>query len=155
MDINVTLVGVVILLTIFIPIGYMVLISSGSIKKAKKSIVELSKSQGANPQMVEVIGNAVIGLDNVSKKLVYTQKQNPETHFKVIEINDLKNVYARSTRFNDKSLSWVGLELVGKTKKYEIPFYIDNAEDGHSRDPEVCLQDAKKWEHTIRPLLQA
>src|SRR5690554_2665039 len=110
MNIQITLVGVVILLAIFIPIGYMILVSSGSIKKAKKSIVELSKSQGANPQIVEVIGNAIIGLDDVPKKLVYTQKQNTETHFKLIEINDLKNVYARSTRFNDKSLSWVGFE---------------------------------------------
>lgn len=154
MDLNITLVGVIILLAVFIPVLYMIFISSGSNKKAKKLVIQLSKAQGANPQTVEVIGNTVIGLDTVSKKLIYTQKQNPEAHFKLIDLNDLKNAYARTKKYADHSVSWVGLELVSKTANYEIPFYIDDAEDGHSRDPEVCLQDAKKWENAIRPLLK-
>lgn len=153
MDTNVTLVGVIILLVIILPVLYMIFVSSGSEKKAKKTIMQLSQAKGANPQKMEVIGNTIIGLDDVSKKLVYSLKENPEKNFHIFDLAELKDCHARTQKLNDTTLSWVGLELVTTSGKHEISFYEDDSEDGHSRDPQVCLLDARRWADTIRPLL--
>lgn len=154
MFLNVTFVGIIILLAILIPVLILVFASSGTIKKAKKTVARLSQSQGANPKDFEVIGNTIIGLDEASKKLVYSVIQNPEQNFKIIDLADLKECHARSKKHNDGILSWAGLELVNKPNSYEITFYDDDAEVGHSRDPQICLRDAKRWAETIRPLLK-
>jgi hypothetical protein len=49
----------------------------------------------------------------------------------------------------------VGLEIVDKAGKLDIPFYNEHDENELSQDAFVCLQDAKRWESTLRPLLKA
>tara|TARA_R110002020_G_scaffold72209_4_gene185853 strand:+ start:1432 stop:1902 length:471 start_codon:yes stop_codon:yes gene_type:complete len=155
MEFNTTLVGVIILLLIFVPVGYLILNTTSENKKAKKTVSQLSKSKGLQVNNLEVIGNCVIAVDEASKKLVYSSKTNPSGDFKIIDMTEVRDCRAKSIKQTDKTLDWVGLELVEKTGRVEIPFYMENDEEGYTKDPFVCLQDAKRWETTLRPLLKA
>lgn len=153
MDFNITLVGIVILLVVFVPVFYMIFIASGSTKKAKKAVSELLKTNNANADTIEVIGNTVIGLDSNSKKLIYAKKQNPKELYQIFDIDDLKSIQARIRKRSDKSVIWVGLELSGKSENSEIPMYIDDSDEDSAKDPEACFQDAIRWEKQLQPLL--
>lgn len=153
MDFNITLVGIVILLVVFVPVFYMIFIASGSTKKAKKAVSELLQTNNANADTIEVIGNTVIGLDSNSKKLIYAKKQNPKELYQIFDIDDLKSIQARIRKRSDKSVIWVGLELSGKSENSEIPMYIDDSDEDSAKDPEACFQDAIRWEKQLQPLL--
>lgn len=155
MDLSASLIGVIIVLLVVVPVGYMIISASGVDKKLKKSVVQLSQSNGIQLKNIDVIGNLVIGIDEVSKKLIYTSKMNPSGDFKIVNMEDVKDCRAKTIKQNEKTLDWVGLELVETTGKKEIVFYDELADDEFSKDPFVCLQDAKRWEETLRPLLKA
>lgn len=155
MEISSSLIGVVILLLIAVPVGYMIISAGGVNKKVKKSVVQLSQNQGIQLKNIDIIGNLVIGVDEVSKKLVYTSKKNPSGDYQIVDMVDVKDCRAKTVKQSDKTLDWVGLELIEKTGKKEIVFYDEYADDELSKDPFVCLQDAKRWEETLRPLLKA
>ncbi len=155
MEFSSTLVGIIIALLILVPVAFLIMSTSGKDNKVKKSVTQLSQTNGINLKNIEVIGNCVIGFDVVSKKLVYTSKRNPSADFRIINIEDVKDCRAKSIKQTNKTLDWVGLELVEKTSRLEIPFYNEHDENELSQDPFVCLQDAKRWESTLRPLLKA
>lgn len=155
MEFNSTVVGVIVLLIILVPVIMLIASSSGKNKKIKNSLIELSRTQGVNLQDIDVIGNLVIGIDDASKKLAYSSQVNLSEDLKIINLDELKSCRTKSIRQNDQILDWVGLELVEKNGKREIPFYIETDETGLSRDPLVCLQDAKRWEEKITLLLKA
>lgn len=155
MEISASLIGVIILLLVAVPIGYMIVSAGGTNKKVKKSVVQLSKSKGIELKDIDIIGNLVIGVDANTKKLVYSSKKNPTDDFKILDMEDVKDCRAKTIKQSDKTLDWVGLEFVEKTGKKEIVFYDEHADDELSKDPFVCLQDAKRWEGTLRPLLKA
>lgn len=155
MEMNTTLIGIIILLLIFVPVGYLIVNTTGQDKKAKKTVSQLSQTKGIQVKNIEVIGNCVIAVDEASKKLVYTSKTNPSADFKVVDMAEVRDCRAKSIKQSEKTLDWVGLELLEKTGRLEIPFYIENDEEGYTKDPFVCLQDAKRWEGTLRPLLKA
>jgi len=155
MEFSTTLVGIIIMLFMLVPVAYLIMNSTGKDNKVKKSVTQLSQTNGINLKNIEVIGNCVIGFDAVSKKLVYTSRMNPSADFKIINIENVKDCRAKSIKLNNKTLDWVGLELVEKSSSLEIPFYNEHDENELSQDPFVCLQDAKRWENTLKPLLKA
>lgn len=155
MEFSSTLVGIIITVVMLVPVVFLIMNSSGTDSKVKKSVTKLSQSNGINLKTIDVIGNCVIGVDEVSKKLVYTSKTNPSTDFKIVNMEDVKDCRAKSIKQTNKTLDWVGLEIVEKAGRLEIPFYNEHDENELSQDPFVCLQDAKRWENTLRPLLKA
>lgn len=155
MEFNASLVGIIITVLMLVPVAFLIMNSIGKDNNVKKSVTKLSLTNGINLKNIDVIGNCVIGVDTVSKKLVYTTKRNPSADFKIINIEDVKDCRAKSIKQTDKTLDWVGLELVEKTGRREISFYNEHDENELSNDPFVCLQDAKRWENTLRPLLRA
>ncbi len=156
MELNSTLVGVVIILLIFVPIGYLIVNAASGDKKVKKSVSKLSQSNGINLSDIEVIGSFVIGLDTTAKKLIFTSKKNLTDDFQIIDMAEIKTCQTKTIMHNKKTLDWVGLELMGAVGRKEIPFYVENDEDAAlSKDPFVCLQDAKKWEGKLKPYLKA
>lgn len=155
MEFSATLVGIIITLLMLVPVAFLIMSTSGKDKKVKKSVMQISQTNGINLKTVDVIGNCVIGVDEVSKKLVYTSKTNPSADFKIINMEDVKDCRVKSIKQTDKTLDWVGLELVEKAGKREISFYNEHDENELSTDAFVCLQDAKRWEGTLRPLLKA
>ncbi len=155
MEINTTLIGVIILLLIFVPITYLVVNATGKEKKIKKAVSQLSQNNGIQLKNIEFIGNCIIAVDEVSKKLVYSSKSNPTGDFKIINMEEVKDCRAKSIKQSAKTLDWVGLELVDNTGRVEIPFYIEINDEEFTKDPFVCLQDAKRWESALKPLLRA
>lgn len=155
MEFSATLVGIIITLLMLVPVAFLIMNSSGKDNKVKKAVSQLSQTNGINLKTIDVIGNCVIGVDEISKKLVYTSKRNPSADFKIVNMEDVKDCRAKSIKQTDKTLDWVGLELVEKTGKREISFYNEHDENELSKDGFVCLQDAKRWENLIRPLLKA
>ncbi|MEH6764062.1 MAG: hypothetical protein V7655_06150 [Aequorivita antarctica] len=155
MEFSSTLVGIIITVVMLVPVVFLIMNSSGTDSKVKKSVTKLSQSNGINLKTIDVIGNCVIGVDEVSKKLVYTSKTSPSADFKIVNMEDVKDCRAKSIKQTNKTLDWVGLEIVEKAGRLEIPFYNEHDENELSQDPFVCLQDAKRWENTLRPLLKA
>jgi hypothetical protein len=155
MELNPTLVGVIIIALIFVPIAYLIMSASGKDKKTKKSVSELSETNGIKLDEIDIIGNLVIGVDEVSKKLIYTSKRNISSDFKIINMAEVSACRAKTIKQGDKTLDWVGLEFMENSGKLEIAFYIETDDDGPAKDPYVCLQDAKRWEEKLRPFLKA
>jgi len=155
MELNSALVGVIILLFIFVPIVYLIINAAGKDKKITKTVSQLAQNNGIQLKNVDIIGNCVIGIDDISKKLVHTSKRNPSADFKIINMEDVRECRAKSIKQNEKTLDWVGLELMGKNGSNEIPFYNEYDEFELSKDPFVCLQDAKRWETLLRPMVKA
>ena len=155
MEFSTTLVGIIVTLVMLAPVVYLIMKASGTDSKVVKSVKQLSQTNGINLKTVDVIGNCVIGIDEVSKKLVYTSKRNPSGDFKIVDMEGVKDCRAKSIKQTDKTLDWVGLEIVDKAGKLDIPFYNEHDENELSQDAFVCLQDAKRWESTLRPLLKA
>jgi hypothetical protein len=155
MEFSATLVGIIITLLMLVPVIYLIMSATGKDKKVMKTVMQLSQTNGIQLKNIDVIGNCVIGVDEVSKKLVYTSKRNPSADFKIVNMEDVKDCRAKSIKQTEKTLDWVGLELVEKTGKREIPFYNEHDENELSKDAFVCLQDAKRWETTLRPFLKA
>lgn len=155
MEINITFIGVVLMLLIVVPVTYLIITAGGKEKKMRKTISQLSQNNGIQLKNIDFIGNCIIAVDEVSKKLVYSSKTNPTGDFKIINMEEVQDCRAKSINQNKKTLDWVGLEFVEKTGRREIPFYIESNDEEYTRDPFVCLQDAKRWESTLRPLLKA
>lgn len=148
-------IGIIVTIVMLLPIVYLIINASGKDKKVKKAIIQLAQNAGADIKSLDIIGNCIIGLDANSKKLVYSTKKNTAADFKVIDITEVKDFRAKSIRQTDKTLDWVGLEIVETTGKSEIPFYNEHDENELATDAFVCLQNAKRWENTVRPLLKA
>lgn len=155
MELSASLIGVIILILIAGPMAFIIINTSGADKKVKKSVIQLSQNNGIQLKNLDVLGNLVIGVDAISKKLVYTTKKNPSGDFKIVNMEDVKDCRAKSIKQSEKTLDWVGLEIVDNTGKKEITFYNEHDDEELSKDPFVSLQDAKRWETTLRPLLRA
>lgn len=153
MKIDSTLIGVIIVLLIFVPVAYMIINASNKNKKVIKSLIQFSQTKGIRLNTVDVIGGLVIGVDQGTKKVVYTSVKNLTGDFKVIDLEEVKDCRAKSIKQNDKTLDWVGLEFVQKQGRTEVQFYSEIDESNLTKDPFVCLQDAKRWEASLRPLL--
>ncbi len=155
MEFSSTLVGIIVTFIMLVPVAFLIVRASGKESRVKKSVQQLSQSSGINPKNIEVIGNCVIGIDEVSRKLIYTTKRNITADFKIVNMEDVLDCRAKSLKQSDKTLDWVGLEIVKKAGRLEISFYNEHDENELSRDPFVCLQDAKRWENNLKPLLKA
>lgn len=154
MGLSPTLIGVIIIAIIFVPIVYLIMNASGRDKKIKKSVEKLSEAQGLKLNQIDIIGNLIIGVDEVSKKLIYTTKNNATNDYKILDLDNVKDCRAKTIKNDTKTLDWVGLEFTEKAGKNEITFYDEHDEHELGKDAFVCLQDAKRWEGTLKPLLK-
>lgn len=155
MELSAALLGLIVVLLILVPIIIFFKNASGGDKKVKKNVLQLSETNGIHPKDVEIIGNCVIGVDEDSKKLVYTSLRNPMADFKTKDLTALKDVRAKTIKQSDKTLDWVGLEIVEKASKTEITFYNEHDENELADNGFVCLEIAKRWQNRLRPLLNA
>ncbi len=155
MELSTPLMGIIFIVAMLAPVAYLIMSAMGKDKKVIKSVKQLSQAQGVNLKTIDVIGNCVIGVDEVSKKLVFTSKRNPSEDLKIINMENVKECRSKTIRQTDKTLDWVGLELTENTGKQEIQFYNEHDDNELSRDPHACLQQAKRWENILQPLLKA
>ena len=107
-------------------------------KKTKKTrgIVELKSRYGFFFTLHWIIGIVIFFAVPLIQSIVFS--------FSEIEI--------KGGGFN---VDWVGLEIIKNTGSKEITFYNEYDDEELSTDPYISLQNAKRWENTLRPLLKA
>jgi len=155
MEISASLIGLIILLLIAVPVGYMIVNALGLDRKVKKTINSLSEKNGIRLDNLEILGNVVIGVDPNTNKMVYSTKKNPVADFTIVNMEEVKACRVKSIKQTEKTLDWVGLEIIKNTGSKEITFYNEYDDEELSTDPYISLQNAKRWENTLRPLLKA
>jgi len=154
MHLNSAVIGIVIFILFFGPIIYAILQSANKEKKIAKTIKDLSKPQGINITNLEVIGNSVIGIDEVSKKLVLSNTKDLSANFEIIDLKTLKDCRTKSQRLKNKIVEFVELELVGQDFVKDVIFYTEDEEDTPVTDSSICLHQAEIWEKTIKSQLR-
>lgn len=153
MEFNATIVGFIILLVIFGPVGYLIVKSSGKDGKSKKKLIKLAQEQGAKPTEIEIIGNLMIGLDPTNKKLILSNKNQLADSFRIVDINNLSGIRTKTVGTKNNNLDWVGLELSNHNSKEEVEFYNEDDDSCPGIDAFATEQDAKRWEKLISPLI--
>jgi hypothetical protein len=102
---------------------------------------------------LDVIGNTIIGMDDDFKHLVVSDRFNVEGALQIIPLSELKSCSVRALRVKNKTLETVELDLIGTNFTKEIFFYKEEDETNVA-DGEACLNDASRWEKTIKTRLQ-
>jgi|SRR5690554_1939412 len=151
MDINIILIGTLIILIIVGPLVYIVNSNTGKNKKIKQQFETLISRHQLKLAEVEVLGNLIIGMDADSKILAYSYKSSLESSLKIIKLNQMKTLRLKSDYLDNQSLVYAGLEIQGTNENHAIHFYDDNDEHSQSREPLIVLQEARNWESKIRP----
>lgn len=149
MDMNIILIGSLIILIIVGPIVYIIYSNSGKNKKIKQQFEALILPHKLTE--VEVLGNLIIGIDANSKILAYSYKSSLESSLQVIQLNEVKTLRLKSNYLDNQSLVYAGLEIQDASKNHTIHFYDDQDEYSQSREPLIVLQETREWEAKIRP----
>jgi hypothetical protein len=76
MKISILLVSTILFLSIFLPLAYLVLKSSGAEKRIKKALQRIGKEHELTLDSIELHGNLILALDGTQKKLLYTTRQS-------------------------------------------------------------------------------
>lgn len=146
MDNGSFLVGVVILLLFILLIGWVILKSNNKIKQQKMVVQNLCKSQGMAVDKPEQVGNALIGMDFLNKKMFYTSLKNLESDFIMIPMDSIASIRVNEEKYVGKeSILYVGIDIETKEKEYSLNIYDDKAEDQVVIDARACLHQAKQW----------
>jgi len=156
MDTISLIIGLGLLALFTIPIVYLVRLGNAQ----NSSIIKQANSFAAQHHLkldeLEQVGCCTIGLDVSQKKLIFTHPKNNGT----FELIDLTAYSALSLRqelqsSNSNRIQYLSLHFIENRTQFEkfICFYDESGEDITS--PEIRLQQARKWEHKITPLLAA
>ncbi|PVW15100.1 hypothetical protein [Marixanthomonas spongiae] len=152
METSSTLIGLFILLLFMGPILFVIIKSSTTEKRLKKSLQRLSTQNGVSINTSEVIGNTLIGLDENVHKLVFSYKNKLADTFKTVDLNTVKECRVATFKERKQPLSRVALELKSPSATDEIVFYQEQ-DDSIVTDAEVCLNRANYWEKIIKQQL--
>ena len=149
MKISVLMVSILLFAVIFIPLAYLVTLSSRTEKKAKKALLNLGKNNHLDLGEIDIHGNLLLGYDAAHHKLAVSTKSNPERDLQIIDIPSLTSCEIRTARNHGKGLEWVELELGSKEAVKHIVFYDENQDEGPVSDPMTSLMQAEKWKHRL------
>jgi hypothetical protein len=148
------IVDFIIIICITLPLVYLIMYSFNSERKIKKRVTTSCQKHGMNLNHFELSGNLILGMDEQQQKLIYSNRKDPEGEFRIIHLHELSNCHVKTIQNSKKTLDWVGLELSGKERLNDIPFYVEDDDDDPGTSAEVCLQTARKWEKLILPLIK-
>ncbi|RMA65917.1 hypothetical protein [Ulvibacter antarcticus] len=148
-------VDIVLILLVAAPIVYLILMTTGKEKKAKKEVTKICKKNGLTVSNFDITGNLILGMDEGHKKLIMSHRKNIERDFKVIDLQSLKECRVKTIKLSKNTTDWVGLELLKPDSKLDISFYDESNDDGPYIDPLACIKKAEQWEKLIKPLLKA
>ncbi|RFN59129.1 hypothetical protein [Marixanthomonas ophiurae] len=150
METSSTLIGLFILLLFMVPIVFVIIKSSSTEKKLKKSLQNLSSQNGVTINTSEVIGNTLIGLDENVHKLVFSYKNKLAEAFKTVDLSTINECRVATFKERKQPLSRVALELRSPSATDEIIFYEENDDSSPSTDAQICLNRASHWEKIIK-----
>lgn len=153
MDIQSILLGIFLFLIFMLPILYVIISNSNSEKKRLKTIQALCQAQHISIKSPDVIGNTIIGMDDDFKNLIVADRLKINETFQIIPLKELKSCSVKTIRVKNKTLDTVELDLIGNNFVREIVFYKEE-DDLNMADGEACLNEASRWEKTIKNKLQ-
>lgn len=155
MKISILLVSTILFLSIFLPLAYLVLKSSGAEKRVKKALQRIGKEHELSLDSIELHGNLILALDGTQKKLLYTTRQSMNSNVQIIDLRNLSDCQIRTLRVKGQYLESVSLELINSNSKQSIVFYEELQDDGPVTDAMSSLAEAEKWKKLIQPLLRS
>lgn len=155
MDTSSIIISVVLLSLAIVPVLYIIFIGSNKGKQMTKKVKKLAQDQGVTVQSVEIIGNSILAIDTSLKKLILSDIRDPEKHFEIIALEQLKECRTKTLRLTNKTLDLVELELIGKNFIKQVVFYREDDEDSPVTDSQICYMEAQKWERTIQQHIKA
>jgi len=145
------------LLALFaIPIIYLILKSNAQTSKVKQRAYDFATQNQLKIDEFEQVGNTIIALDVSNKKIIYSKAES-EDQFEIIDLTQYAAIQLQQElqTGNSEKIQFLALNFAAKLKQSpkSICFYDEAGSD--SIAPEIRLQQARKWETKITPLIAA
>jgi hypothetical protein len=155
MEIKSLIIDIILFAAIAMPLAFLVIYTLNGEKRIKRRINTLCKANNIALANFDVHGNVILGIDTSNSKLILSNRKQIENEFQIIELSSLKECRVKTVKLTPKTTDWVGLELLGANTKKDIAFYEEQDDDNPATDPQVCMQQAIRWEKLIKPHLKA
>jgi hypothetical protein len=153
METSSIIIGITTALLFLGPIAYVIIQSASKEKRIKKTLEKLCATNEITLSSFEVLGNTVIGIDELHKKLIISNTKDLINKFEIVDLKNLKHCHAKTIVLKNKTIDVVELELIGDNFVKDIVFYKEDEEDNPITDSQICLNHAQKWEKTIQKQL--
>jgi len=145
------------LLALFaIPIIYLILKSNAQTSKVKQRANDFATQNKLKIDEFEQVGNTIIALDVSNKKIIYSKAES-EDQFEIIDLTQYAAIQLQQElqAKNSEKIQFLALNFAAKQKQSpkSICFYDEAGKDIIA--PEIRLQQARKWETKITPLIAA
>lgn len=148
------LVGVIVLLIFVLPISWAIIKSNKKVKARKSMIKMLCETNGILVDTSTQIGNALLGLDSLNKKLFYTCLHNMESNFKVISLDGVTSLNLIEENYPaKKNILHVNIAINTASENHLLSVYDDKDTNLIVTDPKACSHAAKQWIDTVKPQL--
>lgn len=145
------------LLALFaIPIIYLILKSNAQISKVKQRANDFATQNKLKIDEFEQVGTTIIALDVSNRKIIYSKAES-EDQFEIIDLTQYAAIQLQQElqTQNSEKIQFLALNFAAKQKQdpKSICFYDEAGSDIIA--PEIRLQQARKWETKITPLIAA
>ncbi|WP_295181587.1 hypothetical protein [uncultured Christiangramia sp.] len=145
------------LLALFaIPIIYLILKSNAQTSKVKQRAYDFATQNKLKIDEFEQVGTTIIALDVSNKKIIFSNAEI-EDQFEIIDLTQYATIQLQQDlqARNSEKIQFLALNFAAKQKQSpkSICFYDEAGSDIIA--PEIRLQQARKWETKITPLIAA
>ncbi|WP_299152551.1 hypothetical protein [uncultured Christiangramia sp.] len=145
------------LLALFaIPIIYLILKSNAQTSKVKQRAYDFATQNKLKIDEFEQVGTTIIALDVSNKKIIFSNAEG-EDQFEIIDLTQYATIQLQQDlqARNSEKIQFLALNFAAKQKESpkSICFYDEAGSDIIA--PEIRLQQARKWETKITPLIAA
>ena len=145
------------LLALFaIPIIYLILKSNAQTSKVKQRAYDFATQNKLKIDEFEQVGTTIIALDVSNKKIIFSNAEI-EDQYEIIDLTQYATIQLQQDlqSRNSEKIQFLALNFAAKQKQSpkSICFYDEAGSDIIA--PEIRLQQARKWETKITPLIAA
>ena len=145
------------LLALFaIPIIYLILKSNAQTSKVKQRAYDFATQNKLKIDEFEQVGTTIIALDVSNKKIIFSNAEG-EDQFEIIDLTQYATIQLQQDlqAGNSEKIQFLALNFAARQKQStkSICFYDEAGSDIIA--PEIRLQQARKWETKITPLIAA
>tara|TARA_R100000655_G_scaffold55292_1_gene93347 strand:- start:538 stop:1008 length:471 start_codon:yes stop_codon:yes gene_type:complete len=156
MDTISLILGLVLLALFAIPIIYLILKSNAQTSKVKQQAYDFATLNKLKIDEFEQVGTTIIALDVSNKKIIFSNAEG-EDQFEIIDLTQYATIQLQQDlqARNSEKIQFLALNFAAKQMQSakSICFYDEAGSDITA--PEIRLQQARKWETKITPLIAA
>lgn len=160
MDLEVTIIGVFLMLLFLLPIIIVSRNSKSDEKKTVKALYALAANTNCSISQFEILRQIIMGIDTKNSKVFFIRKTSNSLQEQVINLSDIKECkvvsFSKSKKtkgLNNNTVDSVELSFIGlNSKKQNFIFDIYNADkDRYMTGDEIKF--AEKWKNSINKIL--